>query len=159
MVSGTMAITRTTLYEGKSAIEAQRGTQAWGANWVFNPSGSQNDLLVIAEEFKNLSTSGAFATDAEVLAASGAAVINASGLARTMDTAALATASGTATYLVTAGWTSPTLTGNMSMASSGTQLIGSAHMPLSGIVIHSVDTSVPMKIVMYSNGLVSGVAI
>lgn len=87
-VSGTMAIDRTTLWAGSGAIAAQRGPQTWGANYVFHRDGIQEDILVISEEFKNLSTSGAFATDAELSSVSGALqtqILNPSG-ATTYDT-------------------------------------------------------------------------
>lgn len=184
MVSGTMAITRATLWAGSGAISAQRGLEAWGANWVFNKNGSQNDLLVIAEEFKNLSTSGAYATDAEVAAASGAAVITASGGAVAVATSLISAASGAATALsianiaaasgaaVVAGsgaarggiaagieLTGMTFVTSMIPSTSGTAVLAAQTRPMSGIYMMAWDTKVPMFVVAYSNGLVSGVAV
>jgi len=73
MVSGTMRIEADTVLAGSGAIATQRGDANWGANWLYNHEGLQNDVYVISEVFKNFSTSGAYATDAEVAAASGAA--------------------------------------------------------------------------------------
>lgn len=49
MVSGTMALSKTTLVTGAEAVKAQRGTQTWGANYVFNSNGLQNDINVISD--------------------------------------------------------------------------------------------------------------
>jgi len=134
-VSGTMGITNAVLRAGRSGIEAQRGTDTWGANYVFNASGIQEDLLVIADEFQSLSTSGAYATDAEVAAVSGAITIS-------------------------GGLTNPTITGDLAIVASGTQYIGAAATPLSasGIFMNASDGTV-MQLVLYSDGLVSGVAV
>jgi hypothetical protein len=159
MVSGTMAITRATLMSGSGAIGAQRGNQNWGANWVYNPQGAQNDILVIADTFEKFSTSGAYATDAEVAAVSGAI-----------------TTSGT---LTAARLTSPVITGgtqfqpaitsgslldcqlgsDLRMVSSGVQKIGSNAYPIAVSGIYMNNTAgVPMRLVIYSNGSVSGIA-
>ena len=55
-VSGTMALSAATFSAGSAAITTQRGTQTWGANYVFNPSGLQNDILVMSD----LQASGSF---------------------------------------------------------------------------------------------------
>jgi hypothetical protein len=60
MVSGTMALTVATLTSGSSAVKAQRGTQTWGANYTFSPSGLQNDIAVIADALAATGTSGTF---------------------------------------------------------------------------------------------------
>ena len=57
-VSGKMEITGATLVAGSAAISAQRGTQEWGANYTFTPSGLQNDILVISDTLKGMSTGG-----------------------------------------------------------------------------------------------------
>jgi len=51
-VSGVMAISKATLVAGSGAIGAQRGNDTWGANYVFNPEGLQNDIYQIAETVK-----------------------------------------------------------------------------------------------------------
>ena len=53
-VSGTMALSITTLNLGGDAISAQRGTQTWGANYVFSPSGLQNDIHIIADSLSGV---------------------------------------------------------------------------------------------------------
>ena len=152
MVSGTMAINRTTLMAGRASIEAQRGLAVWGANYVYASGGLQEDILLISEELANLSTSGAFATDAELAAVSGT-------LTTEIDTD-VASASGAITTSGTLNYPSITnLNANVTLSSSGTIGIGSAAAPLSsGIFIEAADTSVPMRLVVYANGLVSGVA-
>jgi hypothetical protein len=109
-----MKLGRTAFWAGSGAVAAQRGNDAWGASWAFNPDGAQGDILLVSEEFKNLSTSGAYATDVEVVAASGGAVVNASGISVYLDNivsgtlvsqiaaasgAAVTTASGAAIWL------------------------------------------------------------
>ena len=56
---------------GSAALEAVRGTGTWGAGYVFGSGGLTNDIKVISDTFKNFSTSGSFATDAELGAISG----------------------------------------------------------------------------------------
>lgn len=110
MVSGTMALTKATLISGSGAITAQRGTQTWGANYTFNPSGLQNDILQIGEAFRTVNTN-------------------------------------------------VTLTGDLTFTASGSTKVGSAAAPIavSGIYMNNVS-GVPMRLVIYANGLVSGVA-
>lgn len=152
-VSGTMALSAATLFAGSAAITAQRGTDTWGANYVFNASGIQNDILVIAEQFKNLSTSGAFATDAELAAVSGSI-----------------TTSGRFTYpIITSGTQlQPAITSgsfldcqlgsDLRMVSSGVMKIGSNAYPIavSGIYMNN-QAGVPMRLVITAGGVVSGV--
>lgn len=64
-------IDRNAIWSGAAGINAARGNTTWGAGWLFNSGGIQNDILLFADEFKNLSTSGAYATDAELVRASG----------------------------------------------------------------------------------------
>lgn len=99
MVSGTMALTGATFSEGSAAIVTQRGSDTWGANYVFNPDGLQNDIQVVAD---NLSQGG--------------------------------------------------------IVASGTQYVGSADTPVasSGLFINA-DDGTSMRLVVYANGLVSGV--
>ena len=106
-VSGTMAISLATLKGGASAVNAQRGQNTWGANYVFASGGAQNDIGVLAD------------------------------LALEVETAK------------TAG---PTIVG------SGVAVIGSAATPIatSGLYINAVDGT-SMQLVVYANGLVSGV--
>lgn len=60
-----------TFLSGAASLEALRGNTNWGANWVFDSGGLQTDVLKIADTFSAFSTSGAYATDAEVSAVSG----------------------------------------------------------------------------------------
>lgn len=53
MVSGKMEITTAQMFAGRAGISAQRGTQEWGANYTWTPSGLQNDILVIADTFRS----------------------------------------------------------------------------------------------------------
>lgn len=59
------------IISGSAAIEAVRGPGTWGANWLFASGGATNDIKVLADTVKYLSTSGAYATDAELSALSG----------------------------------------------------------------------------------------
>lgn len=59
------------LYSGIAYLDLVRGSGTWGANWVYNDGGLQRDIRLISNEFTNFSTSGAFATDAELSAVSG----------------------------------------------------------------------------------------
>lgn len=115
MVSGTMALTVATLKSGSAAVKAQRGTQTWGANYIFSPSGVQNDIAVIADAFVSVKTSGTFIA--------------------------------------------PTISGNISLSTSGTTAIGTANLPLavSGLVMLN-QAGLPMKLVITAGGLVSGIA-
>lgn len=153
-VSGTMKVSIATMLAGSGDIGIQRGNDNWGANWLYNPDGAQNDILTIAESFANFSTSGAYATDAEVAAASGAAVDTASGLA---DTAVLAV-SGAITN--SGAFTNPTVTGDIDLGSSGVSNLGSAANPIvaSGIFMQAADSTAVMQLYILANGLVSGVA-
>lgn len=56
---------------GLAHIEKVRGITNWGANYVFNSGGLQQDILQIGEAFRTFSTDGAYATDAEVAVISG----------------------------------------------------------------------------------------
>lgn len=99
-VSGTMAMDRDLLWSGSGAIGTQRGDDIWGANWIYHRDGLQNDILVIAEEYKNLSTSGAYATDSEVYNASGTILVEAGGLCYVASGAAVTTAGVNAGALI-----------------------------------------------------------
>jgi len=59
------------ILSGAAHIEAVRGITNWGANWVYNSGGLQGDILAIADTFNSFSTSGAYATDAELAILSG----------------------------------------------------------------------------------------
>lgn len=126
-VSGTMIIDQALMLGGRDGIVAQRGPSTWGANYVFHSGGIQEDILVISNVLANLSSSGAYATDAELAAVSGAITDGGDFSAITIATAA-----------------------------SGAAPIGTVAAPISGIFIDSVDGTV-MQLVVYSNGLVSGV--
>lgn len=88
-----MAITKTTLVSGSGAIGAQRGTQTWGANYTFSPSGLQNDIFQVAEALKDNAASlgtalvptasGTYTigTKALPLAVSGIVMLNQAGVA------------------------------------------------------------------------------
>jgi hypothetical protein len=159
-VSGTMFVTRATFWQGSSAILTQRGSDTWGANYLYNSDGLQNDILMIADEFENLSVSGAFATDAEVALASGAAVLNASGIAATEIDADVAALSGT---LVTSQtFTYPTLvsgsfSSNIRPSTSGDVRIGTSDYPLAASGIIMSNASGAFYIYVKSDGTVSGV--
>ena len=108
-VSGTMALSQATFIGGNAGIKAQRGTATWGANYVFNPSGLQNDIYVMSDYLA------------------------------TVDAAAFST--------------------GITPDVSGSYYVGTDAYPLaaSGAVFEAADTNVPMKLVIYANGLVSGV--
>jgi len=105
MVSGAMAVTKATLVAGSVGVKAQRGTETWGANYVFSPSGIQNDVAVIADALSG--------------------VYN--------------------------GFTPLT---------SGTYTMGTASAPLkaSGIIMNN-NAGVPMRLIITSGGLVSGILV
>ncbi len=139
-VSGTMELNRTTLMSGRSAIESQRGTNTWGANWVYSSGGAQEDVLLISEELSNLSTSGAYATDAELAAVSGAITTSGSFTAPTIN--------------------SGIIDNVLLPDASGVVDLGTANLPFSsGAYFEAADTGVPMQLIIYANGLVSGVAV
>lgn len=156
-VSGTMAVSQATMLGGRSGINAQRGTKTWGANYIYNSGGIQEDILTVSDVLANLSSSGGYATDAEVLAASGAAVITASGGAVTVSAAAILAASGAITSSGT--FDTPTVTGDVLFSASGSSSIGSVASPIiaSGIFMKAVGGTT-VQIVAYANGMVSGVA-
>lgn len=156
-VSGTLKLDRATFFAGSGAVASQRGDDNWGANYVFAHDGLQNDIYVVAEEFKNLSTSGAFATDAELLAVSGALnskLSSVSGAITTNGTflqAAITSGSFIDSQIAGAG---------LRCVSSGIQVIGQQGYPLaaSGIFMNGPG-NVPYRIVITADGLVSGVAV
>lgn len=162
MVSGTMEITRATLMAGTAAINTQRGTDAWGANWVFNPSGAQNDVLVIADAFQKLSTSGAYATDAEVDAVSGTLntkLNNVSGVLNTKIANASGTIVGSGQAFQFPTIVSGTFNGNLYVTPSGSVVIGTSGAPLnSGFLYASDFAGAVYRIVVLPGGFVSGVA-
>ena len=123
-VSGTLQIDRNTLFDGSGAITTQRGSETWGANWIFNKQGAQHDILVVAEEFKNLSTSGAYATDTELADVSGAITSNGTFVSPTLN--------------------DPTVSGDITLTGSGHQSIGASANPLSssGLLMTSPDGTV-----------------
>lgn len=159
MVSGIMAITRATLMAGSGAVSAQRGTEAWGANWVFNKSGAQQDLLIIADAFQKLSTSGAYATDAELLAVSGAITTLGTFLSGTFTSPIITGGTQMQPAITSGSFLSCQLGSDLRMVSSGVQKIGSNAYPLavSGIYMNNV-AGVPMRLVILANGSVSGIA-
>jgi hypothetical protein len=166
-VSGTMGINRSTLLAGSGQLELQRGTATWGANWIYNRQGLQGDILVISQTLAGLSTSGSYATDAELASVSGAITTDGSFTRGTFT-------SGTLEWptLESGVYTSGTFTGgtfeapviNSGIVSnaivaeiSGVPFIGRPDTPFnSGIYIIADDTSRVMKIIVHSNGLVSG---
>lgn len=159
MVSGTMALTRTTLMAGSGAVSAQRGTQNWGANWVFSASGAQNDLLVIADAFEKLSTSGAYATDADLAAVSGAITILGAFISGTFTSPNIVGGTQLQPAITSGSFLSCQLGSDLRMVSSGVQKIGSAAYPIavSGIYMNN-QAGAPMRLVITAGGLVSGVA-
>lgn len=136
-VSGTLQLDRTTLFDGSGAILAQRGGSAWGANWLFNKTGAQHDILLVSEEFKNLSTSGAYATDVELANVSGAITSNGTFVSPTLN--------------------DPTVSGDITLTGSGHQSIGSSSNPLSssGLLMVSPDGTV-FQIGVADDGTVTG---
>lgn len=89
-VSETMAVSKAALLtSGAAGISAQRGTQTWGANYTFSPSGLQNDVLNLADIVKDNATalvpnaSGTYVigTKALPVAASGLIMLNQGGTA------------------------------------------------------------------------------
>jgi len=68
------------ILSGSAHLEAVRGVGSWGAGWVFGSGGLTNDVKVLSDTFKYLSTSGSYATDAELSNASGTLRTYAAGL-------------------------------------------------------------------------------
>lgn len=103
-VSGAMAITKATLVAGSAAITAQRGSQTWGANYVFSPSGLQNDIGLMSDVFVDVHTnltpiaSGTYTigTASSPLAPSGIVMVNAAGVPMKLVILANGTVSGVA---------------------------------------------------------------
>lgn len=181
MKTGGLSIDRNALNSGLAHLDTIRGTTTWGANYVFHSGGLQNDVRIISEEFSNLSTSGSFATDAEVATSVGllsgyisSGTMTITGNATDAEVAsAISTVSG---YLVASGTTynqptmnEPVMAGpiatNLTIvtaaapSTSGTVGLGTAAAPFDTFTIASTDTGVPMSLVVYANGLVSGIAV
>ncbi|HLD91502.1 MAG TPA: hypothetical protein VI911_10940 [Patescibacteria group bacterium] len=171
MVSGTMALTEATLKGGSAGIRAQRGDEIWGASWAFASGGAQGDILTLSDVLNNLSTSGAYATDAELLAVSGAlrAVLDASGANLASASGAIVTnisglivnVSGT---IVASGqyFNQPTIAsgvmyGRITLDPSGTVTIGTASAPLtSGFASVVSANGIVYQLRIGNDGLVSG---
>lgn len=79
-VSGLMEITKDTLVSGSAQVTAQRGDQTWGANYVFNQKGVQNDVLVIADALSGLYTSLVPVTSGTYTIGASGAPLRASGI-------------------------------------------------------------------------------
>lgn len=72
MVKEPMAVDAATMKAGSDAIKAQRGTQTWGANYVFNGNGLQNDIYTLSDivaeggsETTPIDASGLFITSSD----------------------------------------------------------------------------------------------
>lgn len=61
-VSGLMEVSLSTMKGGKPGISGQRGTEVWGANYLYSPSGLQNDIYTISNVFSGLITGGALSS-------------------------------------------------------------------------------------------------
>jgi hypothetical protein len=162
------------IISGSAALEAVRGTGTWGAGYLYSSGGLTNDIKVISDTMKYLSTSGAYATDAELYAVSGflrtsiTELQTASGGIKT----ALNSASGTVIsaistlsgYIVSGPFPSGSFT-NLTVATdivsavSGTATIGSKYNPIraSGLYMRAANSNVVMALSLQADGTLSGV--
>lgn len=136
MISGTMKVSQSTMIGGRSGLQSQRGMYNWGANWVYNSGGLQEDILTISDVLSNLSTSGAYATDAELASVSG-------------------TITGSGQVFA---W--PVVSGHMYLDASGYSQIGTANNPLhsGGLFMTSAGGAV-YQVMCLNDGVISGVAV
>ena len=65
-----MGLSVATLVGGRTGISGQRGSEVWGANYMYAPSWLQNDIYAISDALKAIVVSGTAS-----LATSGTAVI------------------------------------------------------------------------------------
>jgi hypothetical protein len=130
------------ILSGSAALEAVRGTGTWGAGYVFGSGGLTNDIKVLSDTFKNFSTSGSFATDAELAAVSGYI---------TTQIASGPFASGSFTKL--------TVATDIVSAASGIATVGSKFNPIraSGLYMRAANNNTVWALCIQADGTVSGV--
>ena len=130
MKSGGLSLDSAAMLSGAAFLDTVRGDTTWGANYVFNSGGIQGDIRLISDELNSISDGGTM-TDTSIT----------SGL---FDAC-----------MVSSNPFTPRSSGD------ATETLGSASKPFaaSGLIMNADDGSGPMRLVIYANGLVSGVAI